>query len=43
MVSDDELLETFSSIHDSPTGERQGWDFSSQYRSGRNYRDCPTS
>ncbi len=33
MVSYDELLEAFWSIHDPTTRDRQGWDFGSQYRS----------
>jgi peptide-methionine (S)-S-oxide reductase len=33
IVSYDELLDTFWSIHDPTTRDRQGWDFGSQYRS----------
>lgn len=33
IVSYDELLDTFWSIHDPTTRNRQGWDFGSQYRS----------
>jgi peptide-methionine (S)-S-oxide reductase len=32
-VTYDELLETFWSLHDPTTRNRQGWDFGSQYRS----------
>ncbi len=34
IVSYGELLDTFWSIHDPTTRDRQGWDFGSQYRSG---------
>ena len=33
VVSYDTLLDTFWSIHDPTTPDRQGWDFGSQYRS----------
>jgi peptide-methionine (S)-S-oxide reductase len=33
IVTLDELLRTFWSIHDPTTRDRQGWDFGSQYRS----------
>jgi peptide-methionine (S)-S-oxide reductase len=33
VVSFDELLDAFWSIHDPTTRDRQGWDFGSQYRS----------
>ena len=33
IVTYDELLRTFWSIHDPTTRDRQGWDFGSQYRS----------
>lgn len=33
MLSYDQLLDTFWSIHDPTTKDRQGWDFGSQYRS----------
>jgi peptide-methionine (S)-S-oxide reductase len=33
MLSYDQLLDTFWSIHDPTTKNRQGWDFGSQYRS----------
>jgi peptide-methionine (S)-S-oxide reductase len=33
IVSYDKLLDTFWSIHDPTTRDRQGWDFGSQYRS----------
>jgi peptide-methionine (S)-S-oxide reductase len=33
IVSYGELLDTFWSIHDPTTRDRQGWDFGSQYRS----------
>jgi peptide-methionine (S)-S-oxide reductase len=33
VVSYGELLDTFWSIHDPTTRDRQGWDFGSQYRS----------
>ncbi len=33
LVSYDELLQAFWSIHDPTTQDRQGWDFGSQYRS----------
>jgi peptide-methionine (S)-S-oxide reductase len=33
VVSYDDLLDTFWSIHDPTTADRQGWDFGSQYRS----------
>ena len=32
VVSYDELLDAFWSIHDPTTRDRQGWDFGSQYR-----------
>ena len=33
MISYDQLLDAFWSIHDPTTKDRQGWDFGSQYRS----------
>ena len=33
VVSYDELLDVFWSVHDPTTRDRQGWDFGSQYRS----------
>jgi peptide-methionine (S)-S-oxide reductase len=35
-----ELLDTFWSIHDPTTRDRQGWDFGSQYRSVIFFRDA---
>lgn len=40
VVSYDELLDTFWSIHDPTTRDRQGWDFGSQYRSGIFFHDA---
>jgi peptide-methionine (S)-S-oxide reductase len=40
VVSYDELLDTFWSIHDPTTHDRQGWDFGSQYRSGIFFHDA---
>jgi peptide-methionine (S)-S-oxide reductase len=38
VVSYNELLDTFWSIHDPTTPDRQGWDFGSQYRSAIFFR-----
>ncbi|MBV8947289.1 MAG: peptide-methionine (S)-S-oxide reductase MsrA [Solirubrobacterales bacterium] len=40
VVSYGELLDTFWSIHDPTTRDRQGWDFGSQYRSAIFFRDA---
>jgi peptide-methionine (S)-S-oxide reductase len=40
VVSYGELLETFWSIHDPTTRDRQGWDFGSQYRSAIFFHDA---
>ena len=39
VVSYGELLDTFWSIHDPTTRDRQGWDFGSQYRSAIFFSD----
>jgi peptide-methionine (S)-S-oxide reductase len=40
VVSYDELLDTFWSVHDPTTPDRQGWDFGSQYRSAIFFDDA---
>jgi peptide-methionine (S)-S-oxide reductase len=40
VVSFGELLDTFWSIHDPTTRDRQGWDFGSQYRSAIFFEDA---
>jgi methionine-S-sulfoxide reductase len=40
VVSYEELLDTFWSIHDPTTQDRQGWDFGSQYRSAIFFHDA---
>jgi peptide-methionine (S)-S-oxide reductase len=40
VVSYDKLLDTFWSVHDPTTPDRQGWDFGSQYRSAIFFDDA---
>ena len=40
LVSYEELLSTFWTIHDPTTRDRQGWDFGSQYRSAVFFHDA---
>ncbi len=40
MVSYNDLLSAFWSIHDPTTRDRQGWDFGSQYRSAIFFHDA---